>query len=144
MERLEIDETARCACGAVAVTARGRVLSMLVCSCRDCRKATGTGHSTVVLMRHNEVRIEGETQGFSRPAASGATITRHFCPACGTPIFAVTDRAAGLVLLPAGLFDDPVWFVPRQAIFSRTHLDWDTLPEGLPRFETYRDQAMGF
>ena len=141
MTRITLDETATCACGAASVAAKGPVLSMLVCACRDCRKATGTGHSTVVLMPAEAVRLTGPAKGHARIAASGATITRHFCPRCGTPLFAKTERAPDLVLLPAGLFEDPAWFAPSQAIFSRTHLDWDVLDTALPQYQTYRDQG---
>ncbi|WMT90020.1 GFA family protein [Pelagibacterium sp. H642] len=143
MTRLSLDETATCACGAVAMTVAGPVLSMLACSCRDCRKASGTGHSTVVLVPSEAVTISGEVKGHSRIAASGSEITRSFCPNCGTPLFARTARAPKLILLPAGLFDDPAWFAPTQAIFSRSHLDWDMFDPALPRYDTYRD-ANGF
>lgn len=141
MDKITLDTVASCACGSVTVTVRGRVLSMLLCTCRDCRKATGTGHSTITLLHRDSVSIAGDVKGFSRTANSGATITRHFCPACGTPIFAITTRAPDVVLVPAGLFDEPDWFKPRQAIFARSHLDWDILPDGLPLYETYRPEG---
>lgn len=139
MAKLTLTETAQCACGSVSLTIDGPVLSMLVCSCRDCRKSTGTGHSTAVLMPVQAVSVSGEVKGHTRTAASGSAITRHFCPACGTPLYARTERAPKLMLLPAGLFDDPAWFAPTQAIFSRSHLDWDTLSPDLEHSETYRD-----
>lgn len=139
MEKPHLDENASCACGAITVTAKGRVLSMLLCSCLDCRKATGTGHSGFVAMRAQDVAVSGQTRSFTRIADSGSEISRHFCPTCGTPLFGLTARSPGLILLPVGLFDNPDWFAPGQAIFSRTHLDWDTLPD-IPRYDTYRPQ----
>lgn len=141
MSRIALNETARCACGDTTVSVDGQVLSMLVCSCRDCRKATGTGHSAVVLVPDEAVTVTGQASGYERTAESGSAITRHFCPRCGTPLFARTARAPGLVLLPAGLFDDPTWFAPNQAIFCRSHLDWDQLPPDLACYDTYRDGA---
>jgi hypothetical protein len=140
MDKPALDEKAVCACGNVTVTAKGRVLSMLLCSCLDCRKATGTGHSGFAIMRAEDVAITGETRHFTRIANSGSEISRHFCPRCGTPIYGVTARSPALILLPVGLFDNPHWFAPTQAIFSRSHLDWDTLPDGIPQHETYRPQ----
>lgn len=141
MARLELNETARCACGATSLTVAGPVLSMLVCSCRDCRKASGAGHSAVVLMPASAVEITGPIKSHTRTAASGSQITRHFCSECGTPLFARTERAPELLLLPAGLFDNPHWFAPTQAIFSRSHLAWDTLDPQLPQYDTYRDET---
>lgn len=141
MTRLTLNETASCACGAVTVTVAGPVLSMLICSCHDCRKASGTGHSTVILIPTEAATISGEIKGHTRTAASGSKITRSFCPECGTPLFARTERAPQLILLPVGLFGDPKWFAPTQAIFSRSHLDWDALDDALPHYDTYRDNG---
>lgn len=141
MDRISIDETATCACGEVTVKAAGPVISMLLCTCLDCRKASGTGHSTVTIMGRKSVEIDGPVKGFARSANSGSTITRHFCPECGTPVYALTERAPDLILLPTGLFEAPNWFGPRQVIFSRSHLDWDALPEQLPHYQTYRTEG---
>src|SRR4051812_1320552 len=81
-----VDAEACCACGAVSVAVEGRVLSMLMCSCDDCQKATGSGHSTFALFRSVDVTVKGETKTFTRPGNSGATFTRWFCPNCGTPL----------------------------------------------------------
>ncbi len=120
---------AKCACGAVTVEVNGQVRSMFLCSCRDCQIASGGGHSAVAMFRDSNVLITGETRAFGRPAASGATLTRLFCPLCGVGVAARTSRAEGIILLPAGLFSDSTWFRPSQVIFASGHLDWDTLPD---------------
>ncbi len=138
MKKTLIDESASCACGAVTLSARGPVLSMLLCACLDCRKASGTAHSTVTIMQEKSVAISGETKGFARTANSGATITRHFCPQCGTPLFARSSRASELIMIATGIFDNPDWFAPNQLIFARSQLDWDHVPDGIAQYETYR------
>jgi hypothetical protein len=139
--RPHVDLSSRCACGAVCLHFSGKVRSMFLCSCEDCQKATGTGHSTVVLAKAADVAVTGPTQFFARPASSGATLTRHFCPACGTPLHAQSSRAPDLLMLPAGLFGAAAadWYAPNQLIFARSHRDWDTIAADLPRHETYRD-----
>lgn len=102
--------------------------------------ATGAGHAAAAMVDRRDVMIEGVTRSFTRPAASGADFTRHFCPACGTPLFSATTRAQEFLLLPVGLFGAQTeWFVPNQMIFSRSHRDWDSIAEGLPWYQTYRD-----
>jgi hypothetical protein len=138
--RPKVDLSAACACGAVTVRFSGTVLSMFMCSCEDCQKASGTGHSCVALARPGEVTISGEVRSFARPANSGATLTRHFCPACGTPLYAQSSRAEGVLMLPVGLFGaDTGWYDPNQLIFARTHRAWDEIADGLPQHETYRE-----
>ncbi|HEV7278318.1 MAG TPA: GFA family protein [Devosiaceae bacterium] len=139
--RPTIDISASCACGAVAVTVRGRAHAMFLCSCEDCQRATGAGHAAAAMVDRASVSVIGRTRSFSRPAASGADFTRHFCPTCGTPLFASTTRAPDRLLLPVGLFGPQSdWFVPGQLIFSRSHREWDTVAADLPRHATYRDE----
>jgi hypothetical protein len=135
-----VDLAAPCACGAVRLAVAGTIRAMLLCACRDCQRATGTGHSVVALAAATDVTVTGPTKSFSRPAESGAILTRWFCPECGTPLHGESSRAPGLLLLPVGLFgDDTAWFAPSQVIFARSHRDWDPLPADLPRHATYRD-----
>jgi hypothetical protein len=142
--RPKLDITARCACGGVEISLRGEVLSMLLCACEDCQKATGTGHSAAAIARRADVTIVGETKSFSRTANSGARLTRHFCPQCGTPLYAESSRAAQIVTLPVGLFTGQNdWFTPNQLIFAHSHRHWDEIQGGLPRHETYRVKKEG-
>ena len=138
----DIDVAGSCACGAAALSVRGRVLAMFLCSCEECQRATGTGHAAVALVNRNAISVTGETRSFTRPAASGADLTRHFCPVCGTPLFATTTRAPERLLLPVGLFGaESDWFLPNQLIFSRSHREWDTIAADMPRHLTYRDEG---
>jgi hypothetical protein len=142
--RPTVDLATTCACGAVGVTVRGTIYSMLMCSCEDCQKATGTGHSTLALVDPSAVTVTGETRSFARPSASGATFTRTFCPACGTPLYGRSSRAERTLALPIGLFGkDTAWFDPTQLIFSRSHRDWDSIASDLPRHATYRERRDG-
>ncbi len=137
--RPRVDLTASCACGRVSVAFSGKVLAMFMCSCADCQMATGTGHSTVILASPADVTVSGESKSFARPADSGATFTRSFCPECGTPLFGVSSRAPHAIMLPAGLFAGANdWYLPNQLIFARSHRDWDLMPAGLPQHDTYR------
>ena len=139
--KANLDLSASCACGAVTVGVKGPVYSMFMCSCEDCQKASGTGHSTVAVADAAAVSIRGETRSFTRPSDSGATFTRWFCPECGTPLYGESSRAPDVVMLPVGLFGrNAGWFVPSQLIFARSHRDWDLVDAGLPRHATYRTE----
>ncbi len=139
---IEIDLSARCDCGAVTVAAAGPVLSMFYCGCENCQKVSGGGHSTVVLMRQEAVTVSGETTAFTRPAASGATFTRWFCPGCGVTVRAGSSRAPGLTILPAGLFAGANdWFSPNQVIFASQHPHWDEIDPTLTRHALYREAS---
>ncbi|WP_092422080.1 GFA family protein [Devosia crocina] len=129
----------RCDCGAVTVSVTGRVVSMFQCACENCQRSSGGGHSSVALFETSAVHLLGPTNSYKRSAASGATFTRHFCPRCGTTVWALSSRAPGLIILPIGIFAGAnTWFTPNQLIFSRDHRPWDLIETHLPRHETYR------
>ncbi len=113
---------------------------MFMCSCEDCQRATGSGHSCVALAKAADVTLTGPVKSFARPANSDATLTRWFCPECGTPLTAQSSRAEGVMMLPVGLFGAAAdWYVPNQLIFARSHRDWDLIDPALPQHQTYRD-----
>lgn len=136
-----VNLSATCACGGVAMALRGRIMSMLICSCLDCQRATGTGHSSVALVPAEALTLTGTTATFARPADSGATFTRHFCPTCGTPLYGQSSRALDLRMIPVGFFaGQNDWFDPTQLIFARSQQAWDLVADHLPRHQTYRER----
>lgn len=140
-ERISIDEVAHCACEAVSVIARGDILSMFLCACEDCQRASGTGHAAAILMRTDAVVISGDMRRNEVVAASGATMARWFCTQCGTPIAARSSRAESLTSLPIGIFGAAgTWFRPRHLLFARSLRLWDRIDPVLPRHQTYPDR----
>jgi hypothetical protein len=135
-----VDLVTTCACGAVTVAIEGTVYSMFMCSCEDCQRASGTGHSAAFTTDPSSLTVTGETRSFSRPSDSGANFTRTFCPTCGTPLYGRSSRSERAVMIPVGLFGaKATWFAPTQLIFSRSHRDWDVIADHLPRHAKYRE-----
>ena len=120
----------------------GPVVSMLMCSCLDCQRASGSGHATVALVPAAVMSITGETKTFDRPSDSGATFTRHFCPNCGTPLYGQSSRAPEMRMIPVGFFaGQNDWYEPNQLIFARSRQAWDLIADHLPQHQTYRQGA---
>jgi hypothetical protein len=141
-KRPSIDVTARCACGQVEMSVRGAVVSMLMCSCLDCQRATGSGHASVALVPAEALTLAGNAKSFDRPSDSGATFTRHFCPECGTPLYGQSSRAPDMRMIPVGFFaGQNAWYEPNQLIFARSQQAWDLVADHLPRHDTYRQGA---
>ena len=135
-----VDLATTCACGAIGVALKGPILSMLLCSCLDCQRATGTGHATVALTPSVALAVTGTPGSFARPSASGAIFTRHFCPDCGTPLYGQSSRAPDIRMIGVGLFaGQNDWYRPNQLIFARSQQEWDLVADHLPRHATYRE-----
>jgi hypothetical protein len=140
--RPTVTATAKCACGGIEMSINGRIASMFMCSCTDCQRATGTGHSTVALIPAAAITLVGNPKSFDRPSDSGATFTRYFCPDCGTPLYGKSSRAPDIRMLPVGFFaGQNDWYEPNQLIFARSQQAWDLVADHLPKHARYRESA---
>lgn len=137
----QLDLAASCDCGAVTLTVHGQAISMFQCSCRNCQTATGGGHSSVVLLPKDAVRVVGATKTFQRTSESGAAFQRHFCPECGTTVVAQSSRAPAFRIIPVGIFaGENDWFTPNQLIFARSQPEWDLIEAHIPHHAAYRPE----
>ena len=48
------------------------------CHCIDCRKSSGTGHCSHMVVPEDSFRVTGEVRFFDRPADSGNMVSRGF------------------------------------------------------------------
>nr|WP_224702832.1 GFA family protein [Devosia sp. CJK-A8-3] len=113
---------------------------MLLCSCLDCQRATGSGHSSVALVPTSALTVTGTPKSVSRKADSGAAFTRHFCGECGMPLYGQSSRAPDLRMLAVGFFAGQTnWFAPRQLIFARSQQAWDLVGDHIARHQRYRE-----
>ncbi|GFO75292.1 hypothetical protein BPLS_P2419 [Bathymodiolus platifrons methanotrophic gill symbiont] len=96
----------QCLCGKVHYTISSDPRVMSQCHCDDCRRATGTGHASNAFFKKSDVHISGETSCYATIADSGSTITRYFCPACGSPLFGTLSRLENVLAVAVGSLDD--------------------------------------
>lgn len=96
MDRL----TGGCLCGDVRLVAAGRPYRVGLCHCLDCRKHHGALFQAIAVFPEDAVTIEGQTRDFNG---------RHFCPRCGSSVFA---RSGEEVEVSLGCLDAPDQLVP--------------------------------
>lgn len=100
-----------CLCGDVRFIATGAPDRVGLCHCLDCRKHHGALFFAAAIFPQQAVEISGETQSFAG---------RHFCPRCGSSVFA---RSGDEIELHLGGLDAPdqlmptyeCWIVRREA-----------------------------
>jgi hypothetical protein len=103
--------TGGCLCGDVRIAASGRPYRVGLCHCLDCRKHHGALFYAAAIFPEAAVTIEGETSEYAG---------RHFCPRCGSSVFA---RYADEVEVCLGSLDAPdqlkptyeSWIVRRES-----------------------------
>jgi len=104
--------TGGCLCGDVRILASGRPYRTGLCHCLDCRKHHGALFFAAAIFPREAVTIEGETRAWAG---------RHFCPRCGSSLFA--RMADDEIELHLGALDAPdqlkptyeCWTVRREA-----------------------------
>jgi hypothetical protein len=119
----------------VSFTARGKPVVVAHCSCRDCQRLSGAGHTTGAMFAASEIDVTGTPSRYSLKADSGSTVTRSFCGQCGSPLWGSNTNMSGFITISAGLFDEPDSFAPEVAIFARSRPSWDVIDSSVPSFD---------
>ncbi|MDP3746310.1 MAG: GFA family protein [Phenylobacterium sp.] len=127
--------TGGCLCGAVRYTCDGTPMMAGHCHCEDCRRSSGTGHSSHLAVPEESVTLTGEAKGYVRPSDSGNPVTRAFCPTCGAPVFSTNTAMPGLIFLRASSLDDLEVFQPQMHVYRMRAASWDAASEGVPVFD---------
>lgn len=116
-----------CMCGAVQYSASSEPAFTAFCHCRNCQQASGAGYSANVAVPAEALAVRGEVSRYSWTGESGGTLTRSFCPNCGSPIAIEVQGLRGLVLIQAGGLQDPSWVKPDVHIWCASAQPWDHL-----------------
>ena len=132
-----------CLCGAIRYTVTGPTLFVSQCACRDCQKATGTGHTTIFGLYRDQLVLEGTPKTYTNPGESGGAVTRHFCGTCGGRLYTTGDLPGEkIVIVQAGSLDDPGRVTPESVIYAKDAVAWDVFDPALPRFEARQPRKL--
>lgn len=123
-----------CLCGAVRYRLTGPAAFVSQCCCRDCQKATGTGHTTIVGIHRGQLALEGEPATYTNRGETGGAVTRHFCGTCAGRLFTSGDLPGEMVMVQAGSLDEPGRVAPESVIYHKDAAAWDRFDPALPTF----------
>ncbi len=126
--------TGGCLCGAVRYQSTADPQVVAHCHCVDCRKSSGTGHCTHLVIPEDAFTVSGEVKFYDRPADSGNMVSRGFCPTCGSPIYSKNSGMPGMVFPRASGLDDPDVITPQMVVYTSRAPAWDNIDPALPSF----------
>lgn len=126
--------TGGCLCGAVRYTCTAEPMMAGHCHCDDCRRSSGSGHSSHMLIPEASVTLSGPTTAYDRAADSGNMVSRHFCPTCGSAVFSTNASMPGMMFLRVSSLDDLEAFKPQMHVYASRAASWDK-PGDLPAFD---------
>lgn len=127
--------TGRCLCGAVRYTCDGDPMMAGHCHCEDCRRSSGSGHSSHLVVPEDSVDLTGEVRIYVRASDSGNPVSRAFCPTCGAPIFSRNPAMPGMLFLRASSLDDLEVFQPQMHVYMTRAASWDRPSGEVPAFD---------
>ena len=124
--------TGGCRCGDVRFEASGPPYRVGICHCLDCRKHHGTLFHASAIFPKDAVTIEGKTGDYAG---------RHFCPRCGSPVFARSDDEVEVNL---GALDSPDRLKPTYELWIVRRESWLPPFPRMKRYERDRDATSRF
>jgi len=116
-----------CLCGDVRFVAQGPPLRAGICHCLDCRKHHGALFYAAAIFSQDAVSIEGETSAYTG---------RHFCPRCGSSVFAQSDDEVEVHL---GALDVPDQLVPTYECWTSRREAWLPALTGAKQYDRDRE-----
>ena len=128
-----------CLCGTVTFEVDPPFEKMVHCHCSRCRKGTGTGHATNLIVAPGQVRwLSGEEAITRYDLPTAKSFGKWFCSHCGCPVPRLT-RSGTRMVVPAGSLDAAPPIVPTDNIFWASRASWGCDGGGLPTHAGYPD-----
>ncbi|HED19220.1 MAG TPA: GFA family protein [Gammaproteobacteria bacterium] len=134
----EVNLGGSCLCGAVQFEIIGEAQRFYHCHCKRCRKLTGSGHASNVLVTP-ESSLSWKTgeellRRYKVPEAE--RFYNCFCSQCGSPMPRVVPELNG-VLISAGTLDSDPPIQPQARIFWDSRADWSCSAGDVPVYSEY-------
>jgi len=130
---------AQCQCGALSVTAAGEPDSVVVCSCIDCQRRSGSPFGEGAYFARDKLTLSGEAREFVRTTDAANTFHSFFCPACGASLYFFSSRDPNRVGVAVGAFADASFPPPHRSVYDQSKHAWIVMPPDIPGFLRGRD-----
>ena len=126
--------TGRCACGAVTLEITGESRGTRQCWCRQCQRIAAGGPTHNAIFKTADVSISGQLAASHWTAASGNQLTFHFCPSCGTQVYAQSSARPYMMTVRLGMIDEPHGLRPEVVIWTDDAPAWAYIDPALDRW----------
>lgn len=135
----ELSFQGSCLCGGVRYAIRAKPQRFYHCHCQRCRKASGAGHSSNLMVEAAALTwLQGEPylRRFDVPQAE--RFYTLFCSRCGSPMPRRVPQIDAVVI-PAGSLDHEPPIKPQARIFWDSRAGW-SCEDDLTRYARYPDR----
>ena len=130
----------RCLCGLVRFECGAEPEFQACCHCDDCRHAGGGVYGSFVFVSGEALQITGETRSYEHKSDRGNTMTKHFCPTCGSHMFGSNSKTPERCAVWVGVIDDARWFKPQAYVYASKKLPHTPVNPEVETFDKMRSQ----
>lgn len=133
----EISLRGGCLCGSVRYEISGGAGRFWHCHCSRCRKSSGAGHASNVLLKPDSVEWTAGKEllrVYKMPDAKRFAVV--FCSQCGSPLPRVAPDMS-IAVVPAGTLDNDPGLRPEARIFQGSRATWSCDDSEIPGYDTY-------
>jgi len=130
--------TGSCLCGSVQYEISGEAQRFYHCHCQRCRKTTGTGHASNMLVTPESCLTWKTGAALLRryKVPEAERFYNCFCSQCGSPMPRVVPELGGVVI-PAGTLNEEPPIQPGARIFQDSRVQWSCTGDDLPAYDGY-------
>jgi hypothetical protein len=126
-----------CICGSVKYEISGEPRAFYHCHCERCRKASGTGHASTIILKPDTVTwTEGEDLLGTFKVPDAERFRTAFCTNCGSPMPRITPDFS-MAVIPAGSLDSANELGPAARIMLDYRAAWSCDGSALPGWAQY-------
>ncbi|MDN3379760.1 MULTISPECIES: GFA family protein [unclassified Pseudoalteromonas] len=125
-----------CLCKKVAIQIDGLIDSIIHCHCSLCRKSSGTAFATNGFVNRVDFKVIKGLDSLTAFEFKPGRI-RHFCTACGSPVYSenLDDRAR--LRLRLGILDSDINERPLSHNFCSSKANWEDFDVKLPHYNGF-------
>lgn len=106
-----------CLCGAVSFSGDVDIMRNANCHCTNCQQSTGAAYASILFVASDNVEVKGAVARYVHQSDRGSTMTKSFCPTCGSPLFSENSAREGVLGLRAGVIEQKEALQPSMNIF---------------------------
>ena len=130
-----------CMCGRIQYEIAGKPRFMYQCYCGRCRAVSGASFVTNLIVEATRFSITAGKESLTAFESSPRKF-RHFCSACGSPIYSQGEATKHVVSVRSGtLKEDPGVRVAYHA-FVASRAPWVEILDDLPQFSEWPDPVL--
>jgi len=126
-----------CSCGAVRYRLTSEPMFVHCCHCLNCQRQTGSAFVINLLIEAERVELlSGKPEAVDVPRDDGSAQRIYRCASCRVALFSEYTYPS-IWFVRAGTLDEPRGIEPDVHIFTKSKVDWVTLPDSVPAFEVF-------